>query len=135
MRACPTSRMVDSAIIANRAGTDNCARMRMASGCRWRLLAHRRLFDQLSDQGGPAGLVGGAEAGAGVAVEVLMEEDVVPPVRVGLLERVGAEDGAAAVGAAEEDRDQAAGEVVGDLSEGEGIPGVGWALHEERVAI
>jgi hypothetical protein len=36
------------------------------------------------DEGGPAGLVVGAEAGAGVGVEVFVEQQVVAPVGVGL---------------------------------------------------
>ena len=39
-------------------------------------------LDQLGHQPGPAGLVAGAEAGAVVAVEVLVEQEVVAPVRV-----------------------------------------------------
>src|SRR4051812_23250360 len=39
---------------------------------------------QVGDEPGPAGLVRRAEAGAVVAVEVLEEEDVVLPLRVGL---------------------------------------------------
>ena len=47
-------------------------------------LRHRAVAaaDDVGDQPGPAGLVGGAEPGAVVAVEVLVEEEVVPPRRV-----------------------------------------------------
>ena len=41
-------------------------------------------FEQLGDQAGPAGLVRRADAAAGVAVEVLVEQDVVAEVRIGL---------------------------------------------------
>src|SRR3569833_905038 len=40
--------------------------------------------DQVGDQGGPPGLVAGAEARAGVAVEVLEEQQLVAPLRVAL---------------------------------------------------
>ena len=40
------------------------------------------LLDQLGDDAGPAGLVAGAETRAGVAVEVLVEQDEVAPVRI-----------------------------------------------------
>ena len=42
------------------------------------------LLDQLGDQAGPPGLVAGAEAGAGVAIEIFVEQDEVAPVRIGL---------------------------------------------------
>ena len=41
-----------------------------------------RLLQQLGDERGPAGLVAGAKAAAGVAVEVFVERDVVAPVRI-----------------------------------------------------
>src|SRR5215213_5816701 len=43
-----------------------------------------RLLDQFGDQGGPAGLVAGAKTGAAFAMEVLVEEQVVAPVWIGL---------------------------------------------------
>jgi hypothetical protein len=42
------------------------------------------LFDQLGNQAGPAGLVTRADAGAIVAVEILVEKDQVPPVGIAL---------------------------------------------------
>ena len=41
-------------------------------------------LDALGHQPGPAGLVAGAQPCAVVAVEVLVEEDVIPPMRIGL---------------------------------------------------
>lgn len=38
------------------------------------------VFDEFDDEGGPAGLVGGAEAFAGFGVEVFVEEEEVLPV-------------------------------------------------------
>src|SRR5438128_11171625 len=61
------------------------------------------LLQELGHEPGPAGLVAGANAGAVVTVEVLVEEDEVAPVRIGL-ERVGAAvDRTPAVGPLEED--------------------------------
>ena len=54
--------------------------------------------DQVGDQPGPAGLVRGADAGAGVAVEVLVELEQVVPFRVGLELLDRAVDGAPAIG-------------------------------------
>jgi hypothetical protein len=62
--------------------------------------------DEVGDQRGPAGLVGGAGTAAGVAVEVLVEGQQVVPVRVGLEQAGVAEDRAAAAGVVKEDRDE-----------------------------
>src|SRR4051812_48640197 len=44
--------------------------------------SNRTRQDQVGHEGGPAGLVGGAEATAGVTVEVLVERRELTPVRV-----------------------------------------------------
>src|SRR3954463_5247739 len=53
--------------------------------------------DQMRDQSGPAGLMCGAEAHSGVAVEVLVERDVVLPSGVGGQQVVPAVDRAPTV--------------------------------------
>ena len=69
--------------------------------------------DEVGDQRRPARLVAGVDAPAGVTVEVLVEGQQVVPVRW-VWKRPGvAEDRAAAVLVVEEDRNQTAGEVVG----------------------
>src|SRR3954469_4115779 len=73
--------------------------------------------DQVGHEPGPAGLVRGAEAHAGVAVEVLVERDLVVPRRVALEQLVAAEHGAAAVPVVEEDAREPRGQLVGDLRE------------------
>src|SRR5690242_11310054 len=93
-----------------------------------------RLLEEFGDDGGPAGLVGGAEALAGVAVEVLVEEDQVAPVRVGLELLAGAEDGAAAIGAAQEDVAEPPRELGGDLPEGVRLARAGRELDRECLA-
>src|SRR6266511_460128 len=90
-----------------------------------------RADDQVGDEPGPAGLVGGPEAGAGVAVEVLVEEDQVVPRWVLLQLAVAAEDGAPALLVPQEQRDQAARELVRDLGEVEKPAGAGRALDAE----
>src|SRR5207253_11398417 len=57
----------------------------------------REGFEQSRDQAGPAGLVSGAEALAGVAVEELVEGDQVPPAGVAGETGVVAVAGAAAL--------------------------------------
>src|SRR6266576_2164947 len=67
------------------------------------------LVDQIGDQAAPAGLVAGSQAHSAVAVVVLVEEQIVLPVRVVLKFLVGTETWALAVGAAFEDCDHAIG--------------------------
>ena len=87
--------------------------------------------DHVGDQAGPAGLVRGAEPGAVVAVEVLAEDQVVPPGRVVLQPLGAAEAGPPAVRAAGEDRDQPVLQVGGDLVERQLLPGPGRVLDGE----
>ena len=68
-------------------------------------------LDELGHDPGPAGLVAGAQPGAVVAVEVLVEQDVVAPVGIGLELLRAAVDGSPAVLVTQEDP----GEPVGDL--------------------
>src|SRR5215831_15443679 len=62
----------------------------------------RYILDEADAERGPAGLVRGTEAAAGVAVEVLVEEHEVAPARVGGEARVAAVAGAGAVGSGQE---------------------------------
>ena len=73
--------------------------------------------DGIGDDAGPAGLVRGAEAGAVVAMEVLVEHQVVLPRRVVLEPVDPAEAGPPAVGVDQEDGDQALAQVLGDVAE------------------
>src|SRR5580692_7573031 len=66
------------------------------------------LFDQFGDEAGPAGLVTRTEAGAIVAVEILIEEQQVPPVRIALEKFGAAGNGAAAVFVTNENMNEAA---------------------------
>ena len=66
---------------------------------------------------GPAGLVARAEPGAVVAVEVLVEEDVVAPVGIGLELLRAAVDGSPAVLVAQEDAGEPVGDLLGHLEE------------------
>ena len=74
-----------------------------------------RVEDQVRDERRPAGLVGCSEPGAVVAVEVLVEGEVVPPGRIRLQRLDPAEERPAAVGPGQPDRDEPVGEVLGDL--------------------
>ncbi len=71
-----------------------------------RVLGSPAADDQVGDEPRPAGLVRRAEAGAGVAVEVLVERDQVVPGRVALEQLVAAEDRPPPVRALEEDPGQ-----------------------------
>src|ERR1700741_658711 len=90
--------------------------------------------DQVGDQSAPPGLVGGAEPGAGVAMEVLVKQEKVTPGRVRLRTTVVAEHGAGAVAGAAEDADQAVGDLVGDLLQAHLPAASGGALERERIA-
>ena len=75
------------------------------------------LFDELGDKTRPAGLVARANAGPIVAVKVLVEKDQVAPVGIALEEPVSAGGRSAAAVVAQEDVNQAAGNLRGDLPE------------------
>jgi hypothetical protein len=92
-------------------------------------------LDQRRDEPRPAGLVRGAQSGAVVAVEVLVEQDEVAPVRVGLELLRAAVDRAAPVAIDEERGDQTAGQFAGNLGQRHSLPRPGGALDRELVAV
>src|SRR5437667_421349 len=61
------------------------------------VLPPRQAFHMAQNQGGPAGLMAGAQPFAGFAMEVFMEQDQVAPVRVFGPARVVPEAGAASI--------------------------------------
>src|SRR5262249_56884084 len=69
------------------------------------------------DDPAPSGLMARAETRAVVAVEVLVEQEEVPPVRVVLESPCASVHRSPAVGAAEEDAAQATADVLGHLVE------------------
>src|SRR5436190_15518678 len=71
--------------------------------------------DQVRDQTGPSGLVAGADARAVVAVEMLVEQQVVAPVRIVLELLHAAENRALAVLVAFENLHQPLGDLLGHL--------------------
>ncbi len=77
----------------------------------------------------------GAQAPAGFAVEVFVEQDQVAPVRVLGIAAVVAMTGAASVRVAQEEAGEPASQVVGDLLEVEASPGAGRAFHLEAVTV
>src|SRR5882762_2118201 len=91
--------------------------------------------EKLRHQPGPAGLVRGTDATTGVAVEVLIEEDVVPEVRVGVCALMEAVDRPASVPICKEQPSQTAGDLVGDLVEGCEVPGARRAFDPEVITV
>src|SRR5262249_25485078 len=87
------------------------------------------------DDAGPAGLVAGPEAGPVVAVEVLVEQDEVPPVRVGLELLGAAVDRAATVVVPQEDARRSTADLLGDLLEVHSPSGPGGAFDGEGVTV
>src|SRR5580692_1919461 len=75
------------------------------------------LLDQFCDEACPAGLVARADARAVVAVKILVEEEQILPVRIALEKFGAAGDRAAAVLAAHENMNEAAGNLGGDFPE------------------
>src|SRR5262249_34460877 len=88
--------------------------------------------DQGGDEGRPARLVRGAQPGAVVAVEVLIEEDEVAPEGVVLERARAAVDRPSAGGVAREDPDQAVGDLAGQLVECGRPAAGGRGAHAER---
>src|SRR6185312_8678392 len=83
----------------------------------------------------PAGLMTGADPAALVAVEVLIEQEEVPPVRI-VLERLGvAVDRPAPVTPAQEEARESPRELGRDLPEIEETAGAGRALDLQVVAV
>src|SRR5437773_10679520 len=77
----------------------------------------------------------GADSLAGVAVEVFVKGDVVAPARIDLEFFHVAEDGALAVGVAQEDAGEAAGNFCGDFPKVHYLARSGWAFYFEFVAV
>src|SRR6266436_6111283 len=77
----------------------------------------------------------GADALAGVAVEVFVKGDGVAPVRIGLEFLHVAEDRALSVGGAQEDADEAAGDFGGDFPKVHHLARAGRAFYFEVVAV
>src|SRR5690348_4646033 len=90
--------------------------------------------DDVGDQAGPAGLVPGAERRPVVTVEVLAEDQVVPPGRVVLEPLVPAEAGPPAAGTAGEQGNEPVLEVGSHLVQGELGSAPGRVLDREVVA-
>src|SRR5581483_103718 len=91
------------------------------------------LLQQLGDDAGPSGLVAGADSAAVIAVEVLIEEDQVLPVRI-LIKIVPAVNRPAAVQTLQKDACHAPRELGGDFPQCHHLAGAGRALDREFVA-
>src|SRR6516164_1702048 len=92
-------------------------------------------LEQKGDQGGPSGLMRGAHAASGIAVEVLVEQYVVAEVGVRLLDAIVTEHRPATVRAAQEEAGQAARQLFADLAEAQIPAAADWAFHFEVLAI
>ena len=87
------------------------------------------------DGAGPTSLMAGADPESGVAVEVLVEEEQVPPVRV-LLERLRvAVHGTPTPFVTHEDAREPLAELLGHLVEGHLPAGAGGTLDLEVVSV
>lgn len=93
------------------------------------------LLNQCGDQRGPAGLVVGTKAGPVISGEALVEQDVVAPVGIALEDFMCTEDWPPPVLVAQENPNQALGELIGYLPGGQVLSGPRWALDLEVVAV
>src|ERR1700683_1093621 len=99
------------------------------------LASFTALFDQLGHQAGPPSLMTCAEAGAVVAMKVLVEQNQISPVRI-VLEYFGSTvDGPAAVVATQERTDHTARKFGGPLPQIAVFPGASRAFNLEILAI
>src|SRR6478609_1449119 len=94
-----------------------------------------QLGDHVGDQGAPARLVRRPQPTAGIAVEVLVEEEVVLEVWIGLKLLVAAEDGTPPVLVAPEDADHAAAKLVSDLLQRPFLAGPDRAFDAKLVTV
>ena len=76
-----------------------------------------------------------AETGAGIPVEVLVEEQVVAPLGIGLREHLFAKNRTTTIRIAAEDSDEASGKIVGDAAEREERTGAGRMLDHEPITV
>src|SRR5574341_87759 len=98
-----------------------CKPASLQAACR--LWSFPALLEELGHETRPAGLVAGADPGPVVAVEVLVEEDQVLPVGVGLELLCAPVDRPPAVGPLHEDARQAAGQLGRDVPQGHPLAG------------
>src|SRR5215831_14638431 len=93
------------------------------------------LLDATDDERRPPGLVGGAEATTVVAVEVLVEQHQVAPVRIARVARIVAVARTATVGVGKEDRRQPSGQLVRRRAQVEPPAGARRDLDREPVPV
>src|SRR6516225_11401240 len=92
------------------------------------------IFDQTCNDPSPPSLVAGADAGAVVAVEIFIEQQVVAPMGIALKLVGAAKDRAAACLVAQKDPCQAIGDLLRHLEQVHQPAGAGRALDSEIVA-
>ena len=93
------------------------------------------LLNQLGDQARPTGLVARAQARAGVAMKIFMEQEIIPPARVGLQQFMVAIEGPPALLIAQEEIDQPVREMVCHAIQRGILAGAGRALDQKIIAV
>ena len=92
-------------------------------------------FDQQGDDAGSTRLVAGADAGTVVAVEILVEEDVILPIRI-FLELFGSSvNRAPAVPIPQENTGESSSDFFGHFEQSHVPSGASWAFHLKVVAV
>src|SRR5215469_6716919 len=92
-------------------------------------------LDESRNGSRPTGLVAGSESGAIVAVEVLIEEDAVSPVRIVMKHIARAKDRSLSFRVANEYTNQAIRDIAGDFEKVHPLSGSGRAFNLEIVAV
>src|ERR1700730_5799826 len=108
-----------------------CARGTSSLG----FLLRANLLDKVGDQSGPAGLVGCAAAAAVVAVEILVEQNVVLEMGIDLKLFVGAKNRAPSVRTPQKNPEDPTTQLVGNFIETHHGPGSGRAFERKPIPI
>lgn len=103
-----------------------------------RMLAGSNFTDvnqDLGDQASPAGLMAGATAAAGVAMEIFVEWNQIAPMRIFVKKFIGAEERAIAILIPQENVSQSVGQFVSDFANGLQLARARWTFNLKCVAI
>jgi len=94
-----------------------------------------RDFQAAGRKARPSGLMAGAKALAGFAVEIFVEKLKILPIRVGCENTVGTVPRTVAGSIAQEEPREAGGKVARNFVQRQMVAGTGWTFHAQTVAV
>ena len=97
----------------------------------WLGIKPAKVFDQTADNPGPSGLMAGPDAGAVVAMEVLVKQQVVVPIRITLKFFGTTVHRPTAAFVAQKNPNQAIGDLMRNLEQINQLARAGWILDFE----